>query len=562
VAGDDPRDDPRGDTLDEYRRKRDFRRTAEPAASPEGGRGVAPATDGERLFVVQRHRARRLHYDVRLEVDGALASWAVPKGPTLDPSVRSLAVHVEDHPMEYADFEGVIPSGEYGGGDVIVWDRGTWEPSGSDDPAAAIAGGELHFDVTSEKLAGRFVLVRTDRGPGGRAARPERPGEREARPGREQWLLLHKNDEHARPGWDPEDHPRSVKSGRTNDEVAADPEALWRSDLPADEAEVSLGAAGDGAWVAPTRGELAALGRLGDAGEWRLGDRDVRLAHLDTEVTPGREGGGRGAGSAVTRRDLVRHYATVAPALLPYLAGRPSEVLRFPRGVEGRSAWRTSRPRGAPGWLEGWPVDDDVGRGAGWRAVLDSAAALAWMAADGTVELRPWPSRIVDLDRPTWAVLGIEPADPKREDAFAAVVDVARLVRTALEHLGLESRPVAPGTTGLEVWLPVRPGPTFRQARAWARSLAAAVGATLPELVPGVVDLDHARTRTDPPPAAPWSVRAAAGAPVVVPLAWDDLDDARLRPDGWTLTAARRRLSDAGDPLAPLAGRAQDLPPL
>ncbi|MBN2622330.1 MAG: hypothetical protein JXA83_03120 [Acidimicrobiales bacterium] len=205
----------RGRKLDEYRDKRDFDRTTEPAGTPAPA-GESPGAEGARRFVVQRHRARRLHYDLRLEVDGTLASWAVPKGPTLDPKVRSLAVHVEDHPIEYADFEGVIPEGEYGGGDVIVWDRGTWSPSDTDDPAAAIAAGELHFDVTSEKLAGRFVLVRTDRD----------------RSQREQWLLLHKNDDHARPGWDPEDHPRSVKSGRTNDEVAAAPTPCGAATCP------------------------------------------------------------------------------------------------------------------------------------------------------------------------------------------------------------------------------------------------------------------------------------------------------------------------------------------
>ena len=146
--------------LEEYRRKRRFDRTPEPAGD------VAPTPAAR--FVVQRHRARRLHYDVRLEMDGVLVSWAVPKGPTLDPRARRLAVHVEDHPIEYADFEGVIPSGEYGGGDVIVWDRGTWEPVDTDDPVAAVAAGELHFDLHGDKLAGRFVLVRTDDGVPGR----------------------------------------------------------------------------------------------------------------------------------------------------------------------------------------------------------------------------------------------------------------------------------------------------------------------------------------------------------------------------------------------------------
>ncbi|HWM06218.1 MAG TPA: DNA polymerase ligase N-terminal domain-containing protein [Actinophytocola sp.] len=155
-------------------------------------------------FVVQRHRARRLHYDLRLELDGVLVSWAVPKGPTLDPKARQLAIHVEDHSLSHFDFEGVIAPGRPGGGDVIVWDWGTWQPARTTDPAAAIAAGELHFDLSGEKLAGRFVLIRLEIDQRGRG----------------QWLLIHKNDDHAVRGWDPENLPRSVKSGRTNDEVA------------------------------------------------------------------------------------------------------------------------------------------------------------------------------------------------------------------------------------------------------------------------------------------------------------------------------------------------------
>jgi bifunctional non-homologous end joining protein LigD len=145
--------------LERYRSMRDFSRTAEPA----GDSGDEPTGAPASLYVVQRHRARRLHYDLRLQVDGVLASWAVPKGPTLDPAARRLAVHVEDHPMEYADFEGVIPRGEYGGGDVVVWDRGVWTPVATSDPAKAIADGELHFELDGEKLHGRFLLVRRGR---------------------------------------------------------------------------------------------------------------------------------------------------------------------------------------------------------------------------------------------------------------------------------------------------------------------------------------------------------------------------------------------------------------
>jgi bifunctional non-homologous end joining protein LigD len=232
--------------LEEYRRKRDFAKTPEPApTTPPASGGERPAAGppkapAARRFVVQRHRATRLHYDFRLEIDGVLVSWAVPKGPTLDPGVRRMAVHVEDHPLEYFDFEGVIPARQYGAGDVIVWDWGTWEPEAeTPDPAAAIEHGELKLRVAGQKLRGRFTIVRTSRRPGSapRTAFEDDEGE--------QWLLIHKRDEHAVPGWDAEDHPRSVRSGRTNDEVKANAPALWVSEMPAAAAEIDLSAAQD-----------------------------------------------------------------------------------------------------------------------------------------------------------------------------------------------------------------------------------------------------------------------------------------------------------------------------
>jgi len=184
--------------LTRNRDKRDFDRTPEPA-----GAAATVPSDGAPRFVVQRHRARRLHYDFRLEIDGVLVSWAVPKGPTLDAKVRHLAVHVEDHPIEYLDFEGVIPSGGYGAGDVIVWDRGTFVMHGETDGRAAVDAGELHLELHGSKLRGHFMLIRT-----------------RERDGKSDWLIFHKRDDDAVDGWDPEDHPASVISGRTNDEVA------------------------------------------------------------------------------------------------------------------------------------------------------------------------------------------------------------------------------------------------------------------------------------------------------------------------------------------------------
>jgi len=225
--------------LHDYQRKRDFAKTPEPA----GAAAKAPLAGHGGRFVVQRHRATRLHYDFRLEIDGVLVSWAVPKGPTLDPGQRRMAVHVEDHPIEYLDFEGVIPKGEYGGGDVIVWDWGTWTPEAeTPDPRKAVEDGEVKFALRGEKLRGRFTIVRTS-GRGRRGASSGRPFEDDEG---DQWLLLHKRDEAAVAGWDAEDHPQSVKTGRTNDEVKADRDAIWQSAAPAATAEIDLGAALEG----------------------------------------------------------------------------------------------------------------------------------------------------------------------------------------------------------------------------------------------------------------------------------------------------------------------------
>lgn len=164
--------------LSEYNAKRDFDVTAEPAGSAPRGRSRAQAL----TFVIQKHDARNLHYDFRLELDGVLKSWAVPKGPSLDPSQKRLAVHVEDHPLGYGSFEGSIPAGQYGAGDVIVWDRGVWQPH--DDPRKAYAAGKLKFTLIGEKLAGDWTLVRT---------RLKGSGDKE------QWLLIKENDQQARP---------------------------------------------------------------------------------------------------------------------------------------------------------------------------------------------------------------------------------------------------------------------------------------------------------------------------------------------------------------------------
>ncbi len=188
------------DTLEEYRRKRDFRKTGE----PRGKRGRKTG----RRFVIQKHAASSLHYDFRLEADGVLKSWAVPKGPSTDPRDKRLAMPTEDHPLDYRDFEGVIPKGEYGAGAVIVWDRGTYRNLTEDDEegfpvARAIERGHLKIWLDGEKLRGGYALTRIGKGKD------------------ERWLLVKMDDEEADARRNPvSTEPESVLSGRTVEEVA------------------------------------------------------------------------------------------------------------------------------------------------------------------------------------------------------------------------------------------------------------------------------------------------------------------------------------------------------
>jgi len=187
--------------LKQYQSKRDFKVTAE----PKGSKPATAHSPNPLLYVIQKHQASHLHYDFRLEWGGVLLSWAVPKGPSLDPSVKRLATPVEDHPLEYGGFEGVIPEGEYGGGPVMLWDRGTWTPN-DPDVQAALQKGELKFTLNGKKLKGSWVLVRTALG-----------GSRKP-----QWLLIKHRDDFASKEDILGQQPRSVLSKRLLAEIARD----------------------------------------------------------------------------------------------------------------------------------------------------------------------------------------------------------------------------------------------------------------------------------------------------------------------------------------------------
>ncbi|HYI66126.1 MAG TPA: DNA ligase D [Candidatus Limnocylindrales bacterium] len=862
--------------LEEYRRKRDFGATPEPAP------GELVARSGR--FTIQRHRATALHYDVRLEINGVLVSWAVPKGPTLDASARRLAMRTEDHPIEYFDFEGVIPNAQYGAGDVIVWDWGTYEPEEeTPDPSVALRKGEIKFVLHGEKARGRFTIVRTDNRGGGDD-------------GRERWLLIHKRDADAIPGWDAEDHPRSVKTGRTNDEVRDGVPPSFEADPPRPAGEIDLSAArdapmpdfippmkatladaafddpdwlfevkwdgyrveavvregrariwtrnqqdaaryfpdlagpapwidardaivdgevvaldadgrpsfsllqdrtgirtgrapgtkrpgpptpvvyqafdllhldgrsllhvpleerkrllrsllrphplvryashvtGDGLafteaaraqelegivaklgrspyepgrrsrswlkvklrreqevvvvgwlqgqgthrdlgslivavrsgdrwvhagqvgsgidtktrrelrakldeierdasvldpvprlkgahWVEPklvirvefadwtadnllrqaafkgmeigkaptsvrrereldsaaataaaerevpdapmqTDDAAAALDAIEREGIWAAAGREIRVTNLDKVLFLGRDGE-----APITKRDLFRYHLAIGPMLVPYLRDRGLTVQRFPNGIEQKGFWQKDLPKHAPEWVKRWTYHHRE-EGPKDYPVVDEPATLLWLAQEAAIELHPWTSPTDTPDRPSYALIDI---DPGPDTTWDEVVELARLFRTALSHLGVRGYPKVTGKRGIQVWIRILPGPTFADTSDWVEGLSRAVGATVPDLVSwewakrarkGKARLDFTQNAINKTLVAPYSPRPAAGAPVSMPISWDELEDRALRPDRWTIRDAPMRIAELGDPFAPVLTDAQDLPPL
>jgi bifunctional non-homologous end joining protein LigD len=295
----------------------------------------------------------------------------------------------------------------------------------------------------------------------------------------------------------------------------------------------------------------------------------VALTNLDKVLAPGRAApGGEGPEPPVTKRDLVRYYALVAPVLLPHLAGRALNLARFPDGIEGESFWQKGAARGTPPWVTRWREPDPPDRRPHDYVVADSVATLAWLGNLAAIELHPWTSPIEAPGEPRGALIDI---DPGPRTTWEETLVLARLYGRALEHLGMTSVPKVSGKRGLQVFVPLRPGHTFRETRAWIEQLSRAVGGAVPDLVSwewskdrrdGRARLDFTQNWRNRTLVGPYSPRPAPGLPVSAPITWDELDDPGLRPDRWTIRTIVRRLAERGDLFAAALGPGQDLPTL
>ena len=563
--------------LEEYRRKRRFGVTPEPAGAARVRKPRAGLA-----YVIQKHRATALHYDFRLEWNGVLLSWAIPKGPSLDPSVKRMATHVEDHPLEYAAFEGIIPAGEYGGGTVMVWDRGTWEPE-KPDVDAALAKGDLKFTLQGEKLKGSWVLVRTKRW--GSSTKPT-------------WLLIKHRDDFASDEDVAETRPRSVVSNRLLTEIAID-----------EGGDVEKASTGDP--VGEVEKLLADPKKLqrkvkANPAVWHSKPRRARSEESEEKISVNRKkeekkeseeeialNGKRKRGAAAarpvrggssrefpvpvsnptkifwpeegwTKSDLVAFYADVFPKLKPWVENRPLSLERAPDGLLGQPFYQKEKPVSMPKDTPTVVVRHGKDRKVTNTVVggkLETQLALANL---GCIAVHVWGSRADDLDLPDWVCFDLDPDSGSIVDAVSA----AFKVKQALDALSLVSFVKTSGGKGLHIFVPITRGPTTEEVTWFAKELGTRLAAAWPKELTmemriaarkGRVFLDSFRNAFGQTVVSPYSVRRRPHAPVSTPLSWREVVPS-IRSEDFTIGNFAARMKER-DPWADFFRRRQSLKP-
>jgi bifunctional non-homologous end joining protein LigD len=487
--------------LASYRSKRNFRRTPEPSGNTTVMRAAKPR------FVIQKHAASRLHYDLRLEHNGVFKSWAVTKGPSCNPRDKRLAVEVEDHPLDYGDFEGTIPEGEYGGGAVMLWDRGFWLPEEGTDVDAALKRGELKFALAGEKLRGGWVLVRMK----GR--------------GRRNWLLIKHRDEFACEEADrllAED--RSVASGRNMNQITAGKGRRPKPFMTVRSESVALGA------NAPVRKNRRQRDR-------RTAVMGVEISGPEKELWPAADGS-----DPVTKLDLAQYLESIGPWMIEHLKGRLCSVIRAPDGI-GHETW--IQRHASQDMSEHIKETRLEGERKPYMQI-DHIEGLIAMAQLAAVEFHPWNCASDQPARPGRLVFDL---DPGPDMDFAVVIEAAKELRERLEQLGLSAFCKTTGGKGLHVVAPLKATRSpigWGEAKAFTEAVSTAMAEDSPDhyLVSmakkrrtGRIFLDYLRNDRPATAVAPLSPRAQSGAPVAMPLNWDQLRK-DLDPSRFTIESA------------------------
>jgi bifunctional non-homologous end joining protein LigD len=541
-------------SLSLYHKKRDFNDTPEPV-----GKEKAPKK-GLR-FVVQKHDASSLHYDFRLELTGVLKSWAVPKGPSLNPADKRLAMMVEDHPYDYRHFEGVIPAGNYGGGTVIIWDEGVYEPAGAEGRSKAeqektllkgLEGGRLNLVLHGKKIQGLFTLFQLKNDTKGNS-----------------WLLVKKQDAFSGDD-DVTLQNTSVRTGKTIAQVAAEngtvpnhPEdttpvkkaAAKGKRTPAKKSTATTKKAAAKKSVTSSKTSGLQLDFTAEEQVVKLNGQELKLTSLNKPYWKK---------ESFSKGHMLNYYLQVAPYLLPYLLNRPHSLHRYPNGISAQSFYQKDMAGKVPDWIQTHEDFSESTNKPVQYLVCTNEASLIYMANLGCIEMHPWHSRVSAIHQPDWCLIDL---DPDKSNTYNQVVETALVVKKLLDTLGAACYPKTSGSTGMHIYIPLGATYSYDASKAFAEMVVTLVQQELPQLTSvernpdkrkGKIYLDFLQNKETQTAAAPYALRPKAGMPVSTPLHWDEVKRG-LKPNAFTARTLFERLQTEGDLFKPVLGKGINL---
>ncbi len=494
--------------LAKYKEKRNFGSTPEPGAKVE-------KSEGKLAFVVQRHKASRLHYDFRLEMEGVLKSWAVPKGPSLNPQDKRLAMMVEDHPYAYKDFKGIIPSG-YGAGIVEIWDKGTYSTIDKNDTATAekklLAGlkaGNLKFTLQGKKLKGEFALVRLK-------------GNQD-----NSWLLIKHNDQFAVGEYNSE--AETPASSPINKWLAENKKPLKKSEL-----KKPLQKSAPKKQVKKTEDER----------QLPIGKAVVQLTNQNKLYFPD---------DGVTKGMVVDYYQRMGNYILPYLMNRPESLKRNPNGINDKGFFHKDAGENAPPFVKSIPLFSESANKEVDYILCNDLATMAYLNNLGCIELNPWNSTIKKLDNPDYMIIDI---DPSEQNTFDQVIETTLAFKGILDKAGATAFCKTSGATGMHIFVPMGKKYEYEKVKDFAQFLCMMVQEQLPAFTSmerGLkkrgnknIYLDYLQNRKGQTISCAYSLRPHKGATVSTPLLWKEVREG-LHPSAFTIHNIEARVKKLGD---------------
>ncbi len=499
--------------LEKYNKKRRFEKTPEPE-------GKLKKNTGKLSFVIQRHDASRLHYDFRLEAEGVLKSWAVPKGPSLNPSDRRLAVMVEDHPISYGSFKGIIPAGNYGAGRVDIWDHGTYEPHDENgDPITEkeflqnLREGSIKFRMHGKKLKGSFALVQMK----GR--------------GDQNWLLIKHRDDYATDeAYDAEEFATktALKASKEKREAKKTKRPALKKLPPKDEKTTT---------TKTVAGKKLTFTNTG------------KLYFPDEGITKG---------------EVIEYYNTISRYILKYLKDRPQSLRRTPNGIKDGGFFHKDVGDDVPDWIDKYPVWSESANKEVNYIVCNDKATLLYMANMGCIEINPWNSRTVSPDKPDYLVLDLDPSD---KNTFDQVIETAQVIHDILDRAKCPSYCKTSGATGLHIYVPLGAQYDYEQARMFAEMVATLAQEQLLEFTSlerslkkrgDMIYIDYLQNKQGQTLSSVYSARPKPGATVSTPLDWKEVRPG-LSPSDFTIKNIHARLRKKGDLFAPVLKKGIDM---